>query len=275
MINWLHTFHPVAILFSLGPINIYWYGAFMVTGILAALGISFKLAKYYKIKLDILFDLAFWLIIFGLIGARVYDDLLQLPYYIKNPADALKIWQGGLAIHGAIIAGIITLYFFTKKRLLSFWAFSSLIVPGLALAQAIGRWGNYFNQEIFGLPTSLPWGIPIDLANRPFQYILSDYFQPTFLYESMGCLLIFIILITINIYLIKKNKLSRYYFVLMTALYIILYSILRFRLEFIRVDETPLFIGLRWPQFFSLLLIFGSIVLLIFNYHAKEKKENT
>jgi len=273
MINWLHTFHPQPILFSFNFIHIYWYGFFIVLGIITALGLSFKLAKYYKVDSDSLFDLSFWLIINGLIGARIYDIFLQLPYYINTPLAVFKIWQGGLAIHGAIIASLITIYFFAKKRKISPWRLISLVVPGLALAQAIGRFGNYFNQELFGLPTSLPWGIPIDLANRPWDYLGSSYFQPTFLYESLGCLLIFLLLTGLNLILIKRNNLNNYYFVLMASLYMVLYSILRFALEFIRIDFSPIFLGLRWPQIISLAFILISLGFLIFNPHAKTKKD--
>jgi len=272
MITWLHNFHPQAVLLAFGPFNIYWYGLFMVLGIVCALGMSFKLAKYYEVKADTLFDLSFWLIIFGIAGARIYDIFLQIPYYLNNPLAIFKVWQGGLAIHGAIIAGLITVYFFTKKNKLSPWRLIALIVPGLALGQAIGRWGNYFNQEIFGLPTSLPWGIPIDLINRPWAYISSDYFQPTFLYESIGCFLIFLLLLGINFYLIKLKKLNNHNFVWMVSLYMLLYSILRFGLEFIRIDDAPIVLGLRWPQVISLALIVASISLIIFNPHAKTKK---
>ncbi len=271
MIHWIHNFQPQAILFAYGPLQIHWYGLFMVLGILSALVVSLKLAKYYRIDSEKLFDLSFWLIIFGLIGARLYDDLLQLPYYLAHPLDSIKIWQGGLAIHGAIIAGLITIYFFARRHKLSLLALISVVLPGLALGQAIGRWGNYFNQEIFGLPTSLPWGIPITIINRPYAYISSAYFQPTFLYESLGCFLIFLLLLTINIYLIKKNKLSEYYYVWLLAFYMVSYSILRFFLEFIRVDEAPSLFGLRWPQLISLLITAASILLLIFNPHAKKK----
>ena len=273
MIHWLHSFHPQAILFSFGPIRLYWYGLFIVLGILVALSISLKLAKYYKIKSDELFDLVFWLIINGLIGARIYYDLLQFPYYAQHPLDSFKIWQGGLAIHGAVIAGLITIYFFAKKRNISFWSLSSLLVPGLAIAQTIGRWGNYFNQEIFGLPTDKAWGIPIDIINRPINYLANTFFQPTFLYESVGCLIIFLIVGTLNVYLIKEHKLENYYFIWVTTLYMILYSILRFSLEFIRLDDAPMFINMRWPQFISLIIILSSIILLIFNYHAKKSKK--
>jgi len=273
MINWLHTFQPQPILFSFDFIHIYWYGFFIVLGIISALIVSFKLAQYYRVDSESLFDLSFWLIINGLIGARIYDIFLQLPYYISNPSAVFKVWQGGLAIHGAIIASFITIYFFAKKQKISSWKLISLVVPGLALAQAIGRFGNYFNQELFGLPTSQPWGIPIDLANRPLEYLGNSFFQPTFLYESFGCLLIFILLVSLNIFLIKQGKLNNYYFVLMASLYMVLYSILRFALEFIRIDFSPIFLGLRWPQIISLVFILIFLGFLIFNPHAKTKND--
>lgn len=244
----------------------------MVFSILAALTISFKLAKYYKIKSDTLFDLSFWLIINGIIGARIYDVLLQLPYYLEQPLAILKVWEGGLAIHGAIIAGLITIYVFSRRQKISFWTMAALISPGLALAQAIGRWGNYFNQELFGLPTSLPWGIPITLANRPLIYLQTEFFHPTFLYESLGCLFIFFFLSGFTLYLIKKDKLKTYYFVWLFTFYMILYSILRFNLEFIRLDGTPIIFGFRWPQIISLIIILISSYFLIFNPHAKTKE---
>lgn len=273
MITWLHTFHPQAVLFSFGPFQIYWYGLFMVSAILAALLTSFQLARYYKIDKEKLFDLSFWLIIFGLAGARLYDVFLQIPYYLDKPIAIFKIWQGGLAIHGAIIAGLLTVYFFARHNKLSFWSLVALIVPGLSLAQAIGRFGNYFNQELFGLPTTLSWGIPIDLLNRPWSYISSSYFHPTFLYESIGCLLIFAVLCIINIYLYKRKSINSYYSVWMSSLYMILYSILRFALEFIRIDETPYIFSLRWPQIISLFIILIAIILIIFNPHAKSKQK--
>lgn len=271
MVTWLHNFHPQAVALSFGPVNMYWYGLFMVVAILSALLISFKLAKYYLVDSEALFDLSFWLIIFGLSGARIYDIFLQLPYYLNKPTAIFKIWEGGLAIHGAILAGLVTVYFFSKKKKLSLWRFTALIMPGLALGQAIGRWGNYFNQELFGVPSLASWGIPIDPANRPWEYMSSSYFHPTFLYESLGCLVIFIILIATNAYLANRKALNEYNFVWMVSLYMLLYSILRFGLEFIRIDSAPYLLGLRWPQIMSLALILSSICLIIFNPHAKKK----
>ena len=115
-------------------------------GATIALLVALKLAKYYQLKKEVVLDLAFWLIIIGLLGARLYDVLLELPYYLKYQIKIFYIWEGGLAIHGAIIAGLFVLYFFSKKQQLNFWALSALTATVLPLAQAIGRWGNYFNQ---------------------------------------------------------------------------------------------------------------------------------
>ncbi len=275
MISFLHTFHPSPILISLGPINIYWYGFFIVLGTLTAIFITLKLADYYKIKKETIIDLAFWLIIGGVIGARLYHILLELQYYLSNPIDAIKIWQGGLAIHGAILAGIVIIWRFSKKHQYNFWLLSSIIAPGLALAQAIGRWGNYFNQELFGKPTKLAWSIPIDLANRPIEYISNEFFHPAFLYESTGNLLIFLILITIHIWIIKKHKFNNICYLLSVICYLSLYSLLRFTTEFIRIDPVYTIAGLRFPQIVSLLIIFASIIFLAHRLYLIKAKNKT
>jgi len=267
MINFLHTFHPNPILITLGPFDIYWYGVFIVVGNLLAFLIAFKLANYYKINKETIIDLVFWLIIGGIIGARLYHILLEASYYLNNPLDIFKIWQGGLAIHGAILAGLIIVWQFCRKRKLNFWLISAIIVPGVALAQVVGRWGNYFNQELFGKPTNLSWGIPIDIMNRPIEYLNNNFFHPTFLYESLSNFLIFLILITLH-YLFIKNKIKCQVSnvrcqMLIVISYLILYSILRFFMEFLRTDPTYLIVGLRLPQIVSLLIIIGSLVILL------------
>jgi len=247
----------------------------MVLGISAAIFTAYKLAKYYNIKKDLIIDLSFWLIIGGVIGARIYDDFLNFNYYLNNPLQSLEIWKGGLAIHGGIIAGIIILFIFAKHYKIGFWKLGALIVPGLALGQAIGRWGNYFNQEIFGRPTNSSWGIPIDIINRPDNYVQSNFFQPTFLYESLGCLLIFLFLLTLNLYFIKRRGLNEKFFTWSVALYMILYSILRFLLEYIRIDETPYYFGLRFPQIISLLAIIIFTLIIIFKSNDCPEKIRT
>ena len=136
----------------------------------------------------------------------------------------------------------------------------AIITPGLALGQAIGRYGNWFNQELFGLPTNLPWGIPIAIENRPLEFISQEFFHPTFIYESLGLLLISILLF-ILLYR-QKNSLTKKMAMRIGAYYLAAYSVLRFSLEFIKVDITPTFLGLRWPQFMSLIII--SIAIVIF-----------
>ena len=280
MINFLHTFNPESVLISFGFIDIYWYGLFIALSILSAFFITIKLAGCYKIKKEIIIDLAFYLVIGGIIGARIYYVFLEFNYFLNNPFDIIKIWQGGLAIHGAIFSGLAIIWLFAKKHKFNFWLLSSIIAPGLALSQAIGRWGNYFNQELFGRPTDLSFGIPINLANRPIEYINSNFFHPAFLYESIGNLLIFFILIFIHYWIIKHNKFRRAtvspqrtvainkYYLLPISIYLILYSILRFVMEFIRVDAVYTILGLRFPQIVSLLVI----ILISFLILPKIKK---
>lgn len=266
MINFLHTNIPESILISIGPIHIFYYGLFIVTGILIGIFICLKLAEKYNIKKELIIDSAFWLITGGIIGGRIYHVFLEFPYYLENPIKIFKTWEGGLAIHGGIIAGIIISYFFAKKHKINLWMLSSIYVPALALAQTIGRWGNYFNQELFGKPTDLPWGIPILPENRIAEFYNHQYFHPTFLYESIGNFLIFITLMTIHYK--SKSPLKHQY---ITISYLILYSILRFSLEFVRIDTTPLFLGLRFPQIASIIISLISVTLII-NIVKKEKE---
>lgn len=300
MISFLHNYHPDPIIFQFGPIALRWYGLFVVLGISAAIMVSLRLAKKYQLAFEAVFDLAFYLIIGGLIGARIYDVLLQLPYYLDHPWHILQIWRGGLAIHGAIIAGLLIIYFFGRSKKINFFKLTALVVPGLALGQSIGRWGNYFNQELFGLPTHLPWGIPISPVYRPLEHISAQYFHPTFLYESLACLILFFLLLYLNSIWLKEKKVSHQEIVTesikkeikliarrankespsvytwLTAVYVISYSLIRFFLEFIRLDATPLFLGWRWPQIFSLILIIITVFLLIIvhkhDFFEKEKR---
>lgn len=310
MLTFLHTLHPTPILLDLGAVQIHWYGLLICLAILAGLSVAQFLGKRVGIKPEQLLDLAFWLIIFAIIGARLYDCLLDWSYYAANPWDVLKIWQGGLAIHGALIGGAAVLLYFCWKKQSDFWLYASIIVPGIALGQAIGRWGNYFNQELFGRPTNLPWGIPIDIVHRPLQFVNNLYFQPTFLYESLGDLLIFALLFCCANNLktpaktpqssardcdgeaktTEKTTTPRRSLLGVSAeglrrlladekikqkfiflSYLIAYSALRFSLEFIKVDPTPAAFGLRAPQWVSLLIDVSAIGYLIYSLIAKTK----
>jgi phosphatidylglycerol---prolipoprotein diacylglyceryl transferase len=259
MFNFLHNFSPTPILISFGSLHVYWYGLFVVLGVLAALTVSLELAKRFGLSANKIFDLAFWMIIAGIVGARIYHVCLEWSYYQLDYWNILKVWQGGLAIHGGIIAGTLVLIYFCWKEKVNFWLLAGIFAPGVALGQAIGRWGNYFNQELFGTPTNLPWGIPINFMNRPDIYLSANYFHPTFLYESLGNLIIFGVLFLIILQFLKK-KWTNYKIIFLT--YLILYSILRFSMEFLRTDVTAYFFGYRWPQVFSLLVILLSTTLL-------------
>ena len=201
----VHTYHPGPILLNFNFFQIRWYGFFIVLAIMVNFFIAQCLFKKYKLSADLLYDLGFYLLLFGLVGARLWHVLSEFDYYWQYPLDIFKIWQGGLAIHGAMFGGIITILFYVRRRKMkNFLILLDIFVPLLTLGQAIGRWGNYFNQELYGRPTNLPWGIPIDSANRLLGWGNFDYFQPVFLYESLWCLLMFIFLIVLHLVRIKE-----------------------------------------------------------------------
>ncbi|HDQ22355.1 MAG TPA: prolipoprotein diacylglyceryl transferase [Candidatus Uhrbacteria bacterium] len=267
LIDFLHNFEPEPILLQISWLKIHWYGFLIALGALAGFGAVFYLARQYNLKKETIYDLAFYLIIFGLIGDRLYYVFYAWDYYKDNLLDIFKIWQGGLAIHGAMIAGLLVIYIYGKRKKINPWLLADLIVVAVALAMAFGRWGNYFNMELFGLPTNLPWGIPISPAKRPLEFLSDSHFHPTFLYESFWNFLIFGVLFAWHkIRLAKskiKNNLENFQGYGNIALaYFFLYSSGRFLNEFLRLDYSPYFLGLRWAQFFSLLIILACLLII-------------
>lgn len=267
MFDLLHSYRPESTLFQFGPISIHWYGIIIAAAGIAAFFVIWQLAKRYKIEVSAILDLALFLIIGALIASRLYYVIYAWEFYKDNLVDILKIWQGGLAIHGALIGGFIAIFLYCRSKKQNFLLMADIFVVGLILAQAIGRWGNYFNQEIFGLPTNLPWGIPIDFANRPIKFSSFEFFHPTFLYESLGDLLIFFTLLFFSYKRLKANKWRAGNIFL---LYLILYSILRFGLEFLRTDYSPLIFGVRWNQALSAIIIL-ILAAHFLKRHFKEK----
>lgn len=267
MLSWLHNFIPDATLFVWGPFTIRWYGLFVVLGIVAGFNLSLYLAKKFQKNSEHLWDLFFYLVLFGLVGARVYEIFLEWPYYRENLWQIPQIWQGGLAIHGALIAGVLTLLVWTIKHKENFWFWVAILSPGFSLGQALGRFGNWFNQELFGRPTNAPWGIPIEAAHRPELYQNAEFFHPTFLYESLGLICLTIVLVL----LLKSQKdLSQKRSLLVVTVYLVGAALLRFFLEFIKIDKTPLILGWRWPQVFTLLIITIAIINYLFHYYRHE-----
>jgi len=271
MINFLHTFLPQPIIFQLGPIVLHWYGLLVVAGIIAGLIVLVQLAKQVKINSDEVYSLVFYLIIFSLISARLYACALNYKFYLSWPIEILAVWHGGLAIHGGIIGGLITLFVYCRYKKQSFMLWADMLGVALPLGQAIGRFGNYFNQELFGWPTNLPWGIPIDLSNRPLGYLSVQYFQPTFLYEAILNLINFLLLFL----LFKKTSRSGHKPGLILFLYLINYSLIRIFLEFFRLDSVPSIFGWRLPVVVSLLIIIASLLAVLIRQWLTSRSQNS
>ncbi|HCC23608.1 TPA: prolipoprotein diacylglyceryl transferase [Candidatus Falkowbacteria bacterium] len=266
--NFLHKYIPEPIIFSLGPIEIHWYGLLMVLGGLAGLFFVRKLFQLYRLKEKDLTDLVLVWVLFALIGARIYYVIYAWDYYRENLIDIIKVWEGGLAVHGVMLGVFGATYWFCRWRKINFWLMADIAAVGLAGAQIIGRWGNYFNQEIFGKPTDLSWGIPIEMKFRPSQFREQNYFHPTVLYESLLSAVNFIILWAAHQWRVKRNKYLPEGVIF--AVYIFIYSVIRFGLEYYRVDYSPMVFGLRWAQLLSIWLAMAAIIFVMYLYKKKK-----
>ena len=254
---------PGPILFEIGPITIRWYGLLIASAVLIGLTLSQYLAKWRGVNPDLLGDLAIWLVLGAIPGARLYYVIFQWSEYARHPEDIIAIWKGGIAIHGAILGGIIATIVFSLVQKVSVWQLLDLVVPSLALGQAIGRWGNFFNSEAFGNPTNLPWKLFIPPSSRPPEYLAVEFFHPTFLYESLWNLLVFALLIYLFFWGLRHR--DRLKIGTLTLVYCIAYSLGRFWIEGLRTDS--LMLGpLKMAQFTSLVLIVLGISGLFWLY---------
>lgn len=209
-------------------------------GVLAAVWVSIKETERRGFDSEYIWDMVPWLLVSGIIGARLWHILtpsqsmgVGANYYFSHPIEIFNIRQGGLGIPGAVIGGFIALLVYSKKKGLDFLTWTDIVAPGLALAQAIGRWGNFVNQELYGPPSDLPWAIFIDLAHRLPGYEEFSRFHPMFLYESLWNICNFILIIFVSRKL-KSKLLPGDLF----SIYLIVYPIGRFLLEFIRLDTS-------------------------------------
>lgn len=248
---------PGPILFQFGPISVRWYGFLIATAVLLGVTLSQYLAKRRSIDPELIGDLAIWLVIGAIPGARLYYVLFQWREYAGHPADIIAIWKGGIAIHGAIIGGSIAAWLFARYHRVSLWQLFDLVAPSLILGQAIGRWGNFFNSEAFGAPTDLPWKLFIPPANRPLEYVTVDYFHPTFLYESIWNLGVFILLLWLFFRGLKRPGTLKVG--TLALVYAVAYSCGRFWIEGLRTDSL-MFGPLKMAQMISL----GAIALGLF-----------
>lgn len=234
--------NPVA--FEIFGLEIRWYGIFMATAILIGSFIVMKFAKKRGYKEDDIIDLVLVAVPFGIIGARTYYVIFNWSYYSGDFFKMINLRGGGLAIHGAVIGGVLSGYIFCKIRKLNFYELIDFAAPALILGQAIGRWGNFTNGEAHGKATSLPWAIPVD----------GQMVHPTFLYESIWNFAIFLLLIFFGKKLKKKDG-------DVFLIYMGLYSIGRFFIEGMRTDS--LMLGpLRMAQVISIVLISFSVYFL-------------
>ncbi len=259
----MQAVNPIA--FSFSNFEVRWYGILIAIALLLGILISYFLAKYRGQKPDEAINFAPFAVIFGVIGARLLHVVVNWSYYSKNLSYIYQLRRGGLAIQGVMIGGIIALIIFCKVRKLNFWLWADIMAPALIFGQAVGRWGNFFNQEAFGLPTSLPWGIYIDPINRPALYSNADYFHPTFFYEFVANLVLFGLLLLLHrMYMKRANKFPEG---LIFCAYLGIYAIYRSLIEAYRVDSS-FFLGIKVVYIIDGITIIA--VLIMINYLVKK-----
>lgn len=263
------------ILLRVGPITIYWYSFLILVAFLLAYFMVYRELKKEKMSISFFSDYFFYLVPIAIVGARLYYVIFEWQSYQDNLLEIFAVWNGGLAIHGGIIAGFLFTLFYTKRKKVNTFKLFDIIAPCLILGQAIGRWGNFFNQEAHGPETTLSFLQSLHLPNFIIEGMhFSDfgkftYWHPTFLYESIGCLLGFCLILLIRSY--KKVHIGT-----ASAIYFIVYGTIRFFIESLRQDSL-MFLGLKVAQLVSIGMILIGLGLLIYSikkmdyYHQREK----
>lgn len=252
--------NPIA--FSVFGLDIRWYGLLISVAMIVGVTLAIKESERIGLNSEIITDLFLWILPAAIIGARLYYVLFEWGYYREHYSEIFAIRNGGLAIHGGVIASLIVGYVFLKKKDINFWTVADIVAPSLILGQAIGRWGNFINQEAHGGMVSKEFISYFPTFIQKQMYIEGQYYHPTFLYESVSNFLIFAFLI---FYRGKKKKKDGE----IIALYAILYSIVRFFIEGLRTDS--LMLGkLRIAQVVSLiLLLIGTVIFCVRRTNSK------
>lgn len=251
-----------SVAFQIGNFKIYWYSICILLAVIIGGYVAIKEAKKYRIPEEFMINLFFYMIPFAYIGARLYYVAFNWEYYSNHTNEIIQIWKGGLAIHGGLIVGLIWLIIYSKKYKIKTFRLTDIVCVGLILAQAIGRWGNFFNQEAHGAATTYEHLKSLHIPKFIIDNMKIDgvYYTPTFLYESIACLTLFIIFIIIRRYKFRKVG-------TMSALYLIGYGIIRFFIEISRTDAL-LILGFKIAQIVSIIMIIIGIIIL-----AKNKKK--
>lgn len=243
---------------DLGFIQIYWYSIMILIGLLVGLSVIYSEIKKQRINKDFFTNLAFYSIIIGIISARIYYVAFNWDYYSQNILEIFEIWNGGLAIHGGIIGGGLFALFYCRKYKVDFYRVFDICVVGLILAQAIGRWGNFFNQEAYGMLTTKETLLSLHISQFIINgmYINGSYYHPTFLYESIWNIIGFLVLI-ITRRTVKYLKTGQ-----LTGIYLIWYSIGRIFIEAMRMDSLMLG-NFKVAQLVSIIFVIAGIILIV------------
>lgn len=262
----LHEWIPSSTV-AIGGLSLSLYGMMMGLALISAYIIALLIARRFdRVRgthiEDHIDGLFWWIFVPALIGARVLFIAYHPDYFASAPQEAFMIWHGGIVWHGALIGGIIGSAACCAWKKISWFDMADILAPTLALGQAIGRWGNYFNQENYGLPTNVSWGIPIDLVHRLQGYEQFQYFHPTFLYESLWDIALFGALLYMLFRWVMQKRSAWYRSGMIFMLYLILYSAARFAIEFIRIDTVPVIWGLRIPQWWSVDLTLAALIII-------------
>jgi phosphatidylglycerol:prolipoprotein diacylglycerol transferase len=261
--------------FNVGPFYIRFYGIILMVGAVAAAFLAEREARRRGERSELVWDGLIWVILGGIIGARIWHILtppqvmVELGYttkfYLTHPLDALAIWRGGLGIPGAVVGGLTAMYFYARRNKLNYLVWLDIVAPALALGQAIGRWGNFVNQELYGSPTDLPWKIFIEPQYRLPTYQNIEYYHPLFLYESLWSLVI----VGILLWLPRRYQ-DRLISGDLFLIYLILYPTGRFLLEFLRL-ETSYVAGVNINQLLMAVVAILAAAALIWRHRKRNK----
>ena len=262
---------------NIGPFTLTYYGMIIMVGVIAATVLSYFLAKRRGRDPEVILDSLTWIVVGGVIGARIWHILtpsaslvaqgITTQYYLTHPLAAIAIWRGGLGIPGAVAGGALTFLIYSRKKKISFWAWADIFAPGVALGQAIGRWGNFINQEVYGKPSTLPWAITIDPQNRLPEFQEYTTYHPLFLYESIFNLVNMGLLIWIGKKYQDKLKDGDIF-----LFYLISYPIYRFFMEYLRLDNSYVG-GINANQTMMLVVAVLSAGVIVWRHLKKEKSQ--
>jgi phosphatidylglycerol---prolipoprotein diacylglyceryl transferase len=260
---------------TIGPLTIHFYGILIMAGFIGGAFLAQKEAYRRDLDGSKIWDMAIWVLIAGIVGARIWHILTPMPnlvaqgitteYYLTHPLAMLAIWNGGLGIPGAVIGGVLAVWIFSRRNKMPVLPWLDILAPAIALGQAVGRWGNFFNQELYGAPSNLPWAIYIDPQHRLPGYENIAYYQPTFLYESLWNLGNMFLLLWLLRKFQDRLKTGDVFLV-----YLIMYGIGRFWLEFLRLDSSQV-AGLNANQTVMGAVAVVSAIILVLRHVIKRQ----